>query len=420
MPKLRAENLLENGEGISRREFVARNMRYLSAVLASPLLTACSDSGSNDPDKYTPDGIRASNLTNLGPLREADANGCRLPAGFASRVVARSSQPVLAGSQFKWHGSPDGGACFKDGDGWIYVSNSEQIANGGASSLRFNRDGEIIDAYPILENTNQNCSGGAMPYGTWLSCEEWFHLGRVFECDPTGRKPAIERSALGIFNHEGAAYHEGSHTLYLTEDMPDGGLYRFTPSQRRADGYADLSAGTLEIAQVTTENEPGAVSWHQIDDPAGIEIDTRLQVPARTAFNGGEGIVCVGDLVSFATKGDNRVWSYNVADQSIRVIYDKDTSDNPILAGVDNITADFAGTYLVAEDGDDMQIVILTAEGEVFPLLQLMGQDTSEITGPAFSPDGSRLYFSSQLGTTGHPADGITYEVTGPFFTTAA
>lgn len=134
MPKLSAGNSLENAVGISRREFVARNMRYLSAVLASPLLAACSDSGGNDSGNYTPDSLRVSNLTNLGPLREADANGCRLPLGFASRVVARSSQPVLAGSQFNWHGSPDGGACFEDGDGWIYVSNSEQIANGGASS----------------------------------------------------------------------------------------------------------------------------------------------------------------------------------------------------------------------------------------------------------------------------------------------
>jgi secreted PhoX family phosphatase len=43
------------------------------------------------------------------------------------------------------------------------------------------------------------------------------------------------------------------------------------------------------------------------------------------------------------------------------------------------------------------------------------GQPLSELTGPAFSPDGSRLYFSSQRGATGTNEGGITYEVRGPF-----
>jgi hypothetical protein len=41
------------------------------------------------------------------------------------------------------------------------------------------------------------------------------------------------------------------------------------------------------------------------------------------------------------------------------------------------------------------------------------------MTGPCFSPDGSRLYFSSQrggVGPAGIPA-GVTYEVTGDFDT---
>ena len=38
--------------------------------------------------------------------------------------------------------------------------------------------------------------------------------------------------------------------------------------------------------------------------------------------------------------------------------------------------------------------------------------DVTNLTGPAFDPSGTRLYFSSQRGTgTG----GITYEITGPF-----
>jgi secreted PhoX family phosphatase len=44
--------------------------------------------------------------------------------------------------------------------------------------------------------------------------------------------------------------------------------------------------------------------------------------------------------------------------------------------------------------------------------LQVVGQDSSEITGPAFSPDGQRLYFSSQRGTDGR---GLIYEISGPF-----
>jgi secreted PhoX family phosphatase len=53
----------------------------------------------------------------------------------------------------------------------------------------------------------------------------------------------------------------------------------------------------------------------------------------------------------------------------------------------------------------------------VEPIIQVPGQDISEIAGPCFSPDGQRLYFSSQrgpVGSAGLPL-GITYEVTGPF-----
>jgi secreted PhoX family phosphatase len=51
----------------------------------------------------------------------------------------------------------------------------------------------------------------------------------------------------------------------------------------------------------------------------------------------------------------------------------------------------------------------------VAPFLRVSGQDRSEITGPAFSPDGTRLYFSSQRGSSGTTSGGITYEVSGPF-----
>ncbi|GAA2627246.1 hypothetical protein GCM10010307_16000 [Streptomyces vastus] len=73
----------------------------------------------------------------------------------------------------------------------------------------------------------------------------------------------------------------------------------------------------------------------------------------------------------------------------------------------------------VAEDGGNMEICIITPDDIVAPFLRIAGQSGSEICGPAFSPDGKRLYFSSQSGTSGSSSGGITYELTGPFRTTA-
>jgi secreted PhoX family phosphatase len=78
---------------------------------------------------------------------------------------------------------------------------------------------------------------------------------------------------------------------------------------------------------------------------------------------------------------------------------------------VDNVVVARSGDVYVAEDGGNMQLVILGPDESVSPFLEVTGQSGSEITGPAFSPDGSRLYFSSQRGGSG----GITYEVRGPF-----
>ena len=110
-------------------------------------------------------------LSSIGPLQLSDKNGVRLPKGFTSSIVAVSGQNLFG---YRWHPAPDGGATFATDDGgWIYVSNSEiDKKMGGAGALRFNSEGKLISAYAILNNTSRNCSGGATPWQTWLSCEE--------------------------------------------------------------------------------------------------------------------------------------------------------------------------------------------------------------------------------------------------------
>lgn len=201
--------------------------------------------------------------------------------------------------------------------------------------------------------------------------------------------------------------------LYLTEDEKDGCLYRYTARSFDAAGNPNLDDGFLEVAEVI-ERRIGVVRWHTLPDPLAAKVPARKQIVQSTAFKGGEGIWYYQGIIYFTTKGDNRVWAYDVRQNHLSIVYNAALYLQPVLTGVDNITANAAGELLVAEDGGDMQIVVLTA-GKVLPLLQVAGHDRSEITGPAFSPDGSRLYFSSQRGKTGNSEDGVTFEITGPF-----
>ena len=222
-----------------------------------------------------------------------------------------------------------------------------------------------------------------------------------------GQRQAVVKPLLGSFAHEAAAVDMANNTVYLTEDTPDGGFYRYVSEA----GLPDLENGRLEIASVRQMNGKSYATWLRVPDPTAREEATRHQLDESTPFAGGEGIAIHDGVVYFTTKHDNRVWAYNIKSQEIYTIYDVATSDNPILSGVDNIVITPTGDVLVAEDGGDMQIVAITPDLEPIPVLQIIGQDGSEICGPAFDPSFQRLYFSSQRGVTGRGEDGITYEI---------
>jgi secreted PhoX family phosphatase len=329
-----------------------------------------------------------------------------LPDGFTSRIIAVSGTPV-SGTTYVWHTFPDGASTFPTKDkGWVYVSNSEVPRGlGGVGAIRFSKSGDIADAYSILTGTSSNCSGGPTPWRTWLSCEE-HDTGLVWECDPYGEKEGVPHEAMGVFKHEAAAVDSMHKTVYLTEDQPDGNFYRFTPS-----AYPNLSKGRLEVAQVL---ERGKTIWHRVPDPSSGGASTRHQVKKATVFDGGEGTWYDAGLVYFTTKGDDRVWTYDTRSSRMRVLYDAAKIKDPPLTGVDNVMVSKAsGDVFVAEDGGDMDLVLITPERVVSRFLKLTGPaaEESEIIGPSFDPSGRRLYFGSQRGL----GRGINYEVTGPF-----
>jgi hypothetical protein len=406
-----------------RRDLLRGGLAGFAGAMATRLLGGCSNHAARATDARpaevpdaapsfptrnipAPPALR-SRIAEIGPLGEPDANGVRVAAGFRVRLIARTGERV-AGSSYVWHIFPDGGATFATEDGgWIYVSNSEAPLVGGAGAVRFDAGGNIVGAHRILDRTQINCAGGKTPWHTWLSCEET-DFGRVFECDPWGEHPAIERPALGVFKHEAAAVDPVRGHVYLTEDETDGRLYRFVPSRATGERL-DLGAGRLEVAVVAPDM---SVGWTAVPDPQYLGgVPTRRQVPASTAFRGGEGIWYQDGKLYFSTKGDTRIWVLDCVAGHLAVLYDAAGVADPILTGVDNVTASCCGDVLVAEDAGDMQVVAILPDGELKPLLQVMNQPLSEITGPAFDPSGTRLYFSSQRA----PGGGATYEIEGPF-----
>lgn len=401
-----------------------------------------SDAGTGTPDA-TAAGCKQvlrSNLANIGPLGAPQQFGdyaLRVPEGFSVRMVAKTGERPLADKDYVWHELPDGGACFAaDDGGWVYVSNSEKnedenernvFNEAGVGALRFNADGELIDAYPILTGTTKNCAGGPTPWGTWLSCEET-DTGYVYECYPFGTADdAVKLPALGKFQHEAAAVDPLSDPMhvYLTEDQRnetegEGGLfYRFVPDAKVTDHWRpDLSSGRLQAAVVAAGDifQPRAVTWIDVPNPEPLTLlpheavlyPIRKQLADAEHFDGGEGIWyhAADHSIVFSTKGDNRLWRYDIAAATIQAIYDDDSSPDNILSALDNVIMNADGDIICCEDGDDSQVVGLLPDGRQVAMLQFVAGGGP--SGPSFSPDGKRLYVSGMTGAT--------YEISGPWF----
>ena len=113
----------------------------------------------------------------------------RLPSGFQYRSFHDTEQPVTLDDGTVLPGRHDGMAAFRGRQGNVVLVRNHEVNNpvpafgdaakaydpmagGGTTTIEVTRYGEVLRSYTSLNGTQMNCSGGPMPWGSWITCEE--------------------------------------------------------------------------------------------------------------------------------------------------------------------------------------------------------------------------------------------------------
>jgi uncharacterized protein len=396
---------------------------------------------------------RAPGNGGYGPIKPAGPV-LELPEGFQYIRFGDEGSPMAGGAP-----TPplhDGMAAFPGGPGIIRLVRNHEVqekggafarpaydpvAGGGTTTLVFDsRVGRLLRSFPSLAGTYRNCAGGKTPWGSWLTCEEGtagtrvgferLH-GYVFEVPASADSPAdpFPLRAMGRFVHEAVAVDPTSGIVYLTEDRPTAGFYRFVPNKPgslRLGGRLQMLAVDGRPAYDTRDNQPGGVAlpatWVDIEDPDPPDAGWNpLSVFHQGLGRGGaifgrlEG--CCFDngrvLINATAGGDagcGQVWEYQGQPDGrgrLRLIFESPAPQ--FLRMPDNVTVSPRGGVLLCEDHDGTDRLIgLDPEGQIFEFARNR-LSHGEFAGVTYGPAvGHWLFVNIQ-----NP--GMTLAITGPW-----
>ena len=277
-----------------RRAFLQGAAATTGGVLVGgPLLEALIGSavGASPPPAFTV----------LGPVADLRDGKVRLhlPPGFRYRSFHDTDGPaIFLHDGTTLPGRHDGMATFPDGAGNVWLVRNHELPSaftpwpadpipesvafgpgtpydargrGGTTTVLVSPFGEVLDSFTSLNGTVQNCAGGGMPWGSWITCEETVNgpdvgpdftgitnaplrkpHGFIFEVPASGQSNRLPIKNAGRFAHEAAAYSPDEGIVYLTEDnfaFPSG-FYRYLPPTNPMDGGALEDGGQLQMLKV--------------------------------------------------------------------------------------------------------------------------------------------------------------------------
>ena len=283
-------------------------------------------------------------------------------------------------------------------------------AGAGTTTIEVTEFGEVVEAYTSLNGTMFNCSGGVMPWGSWITCEETINgpdvgpdfqgqpntqlqqkHGYIYEVPAGGQSNRQPITRAGRFAHEAVSFDPNDGILYLTEDNFEfpSGFYRYIPKNNPMEtGFLD-NEGTLQMLVVT--GQPNAhlearqqqratydVEWVDIDDPdptfpAGTTNDQALvavgdqgRAQGAALFSRLEGQVYDNNVVYFTStqgggpaeddtdddnangfgRGNGMVWAYHTRSQTLQILFQA-----PVDPAEANLRFDFPDNITTSASG---------------------------------------------------------------------
>ncbi len=239
-----------------------------------------------------------------------------LPDGFAYRSFHDTEFPVVLDDGTNLPGRHDGMGAFPAENGNVILVRNHEVNNpgpafgdaslaydpmaqSGTTTIEVTPQGEVVHAFTSLNGTQMNCSGGQMPWGSWITCEETINgpdvgpdftgvsnipltqpHGFIFEVPAGGQSDRQPVTRAGRFAHEAVSFDPKDGILYLTEDnfgFPSG-FFRYIPGENPMETGSLDNQGRLQMLAVV--GQPNAnlaaeqpqratyrVEWVDIDDP---------------------------------------------------------------------------------------------------------------------------------------------------------